>query len=179
MKKGLRKRLILTFTLCTLFTLFITLPQASGYGTSVATATTIVNGTTNEQMYTTSYAYYKVCCSAGDSLSVTLTHYGGGTDLDLKIYDIGGNQLDSSSSSTTDDECNITAPTNDYFIIRVSHYSGVVPLTINLIVTGATGSGCVMPSIIPGFEVLPTLFGLIAATFLALMILKSRRQILD
>ncbi len=175
MKKDLRKRLILTATLCGLLALFITLPTSFGYGTSFASATEVQNGTTNESLLTTSYVYYKICCSYGDSLSVTLTWYSG-YDLDLRLYDPSRTSVDSSSSSGVDDVCTESTLVSGWYYIRVSYYSGSIPALITLIITGATGINC--PTPIPGFELISTLVGLIAATFLAVILLKSRKKIL-
>jgi hypothetical protein len=172
-----RKKSVLIAVFCSL-TLFIALPISSGYGISMQGATPITNGITNEQMTTTEYAYYKICCSMGDNLSVTLTYYGGGTDLDLVIFNRSGSILDSSYHSSSDDSCSVICSSSGYYYIDVINYANIVPSTINLIVSGATGSGCTSYRI-PGFEIIITLVGLIAATFLGLILLKSRKVILQ
>ena len=177
MKKGLRKRLILTATLCGLFALFIMLPVSFGYGTSFNNATEISNGITNEVMLSDYIVYYKICCSAGDTLSVNLTDYGGSYDLDLAIISPDMTTVLDYSNTAGDEYCTTSCSSLGWYYIRVHNFAQIVPSTITLTVAGATGSGC--PVGIPGFELISTLIGLIAATFLAVILLKGRTQILN
>lgn len=175
MKKALRKRLTLTASFCCLLALFITLPAASGYGSNWNNATEISNGTTNEWSTTNGDIYYKICCNAGDNLSVTLIHYGGGQDLDLVLYHPNHTLIDGSYFSSINDQVNTTCAESGFHFVKVYPFAGTTPFQVTLIVSGATGTDCAG---IPGFEVIPTLVGLIAATVLALMLLRSRKQIL-
>ena len=175
MRKDLRKRLIITASFCCLFTLMLAVPTSSGYGTSFSSATTITNGVTNESLLTTADVYYKICCVVGDNLYVVLTWYSG-NDLDLRIQDPTKSTVDSSSNIGTDDTCSETCQRSGWYFIEVDYYSGGIPALITLTVTGATGNVCTLG--IPGFELISTLFGLMAATFLAVFLLKGRKLIL-
>ncbi|TFF94438.1 MAG: hypothetical protein EU543_01295 [Promethearchaeota archaeon] len=142
------KRIILLSLIISFFTFSSLVSLSLAYGSSFSSAEALGNGTFSKTLLSgDEYAYFKVYCSKGDNLQVTLTVDYPPDDLDLTIYnrdyDSEGYSYDEGSDYVSDN----VGERGPYYI-RVSRYepeTGSIPFV--LVISGATGSAG-----IPGFE---------------------------
>ena len=163
------KKGVLISSLFILLSIFLILPISHGYGSSFGTAETITTGTRIEPLYSSdNYAYYKVDCSQGNYLMVSLT-FSPSFDLDLRLYDPAESYVDGSTSSTGGSEhCSELCSSSGYYYIKVSRYDGIGDVSMTITVSITTG--------VPGFEGIYILFALMVSIglFIYIRIRKSR-----
>jgi len=116
------------------------------------------NGTHNKNLLSgDDYAYYKVYCSKGDNLQITLTVTYPPYDLDLTIYNRDYQSEGYSYDEGSDYVSDIVDERGPYYI-RVSRFEPTGSIPFVLVIAGATGSNLG----IPGFEIISFLIVIIS-----------------
>ncbi|MBN2153252.1 MAG: PPC domain-containing protein [Candidatus Lokiarchaeota archaeon] len=167
----INKKFFLALSLSACFASLVLVPAVQGYGTTTGSAQTITSGTVNETLY--SYddnAYYKIYCSTGNSISISLAHYS--VDLDLYFLSPSATTLSSSTSGSSAEYISYHCTTSGYYYIRVYRCSGSGDAPIVMGVTGATSG----PSV-PGFDVGILLFVIFSTSALGLVLVKRKLRV--
>jgi len=81
--------------------------------------------------------------------------------------------VDYSTNIDSDDSVQSICSMNGYYFIEVRNYADIIRSEIHLTVSGATGSGCTLTHVIPSFELIAIIIGIISAVFLAVHFMKK------
>jgi len=167
------KKTILFILVIFLASFCLLLPTSLGYGYGFSDAETKTNGTYYETLsYYDDYAYYKVLCRSGDYLEVSLEVDYPPYDADLDLYDSSQSFVDSSSNAGDYDTVYAYPYSRGYYYIRVERYdpsTGTIPFTLTI--EGANGV-----EIIPGFEMITLLIGVISVSSVLYLRVKRKKN---
>jgi len=150
------------------------IPTSLGYGTAYINAETKTDGTYYETLASINdEAYYKVFCSAGDSLQVTITYDAPTYDLDLELYTQTRSYEDGSASTGDTDTVSANPYTACHYFIVVNRYDSYGSIPFELYITGATGT-----ETIPGYEVISLLLGVISVIGLVYLQIRRKKKVI-
>jgi len=146
-------------------------PTSFAHGNSMGTATTVTAGTYNDYLTTSGSYYigwYKISCSKGETLEVTVTFTPAGYDwVYLYIYDPSQDEVLEDDGAGDIASGKIVCAEDGYYYIGVDeNLTPTSPIYYSLVISKS--------SAIPGFELLYLFFSLLVLLGLSTLIHKSK-----
>ena len=167
--KKMNKCLFLTTAAIFLVAFTLLVPVAMGYGDSIATATTLSNGSHDDVLASLDdSAFYKINCVAGRDLDITVSYTVDGHDLDLYLYDPSEALWSWTMESSNPTSLSNYISVEGWYYLEIRRWSGSGAVSMTITISGAKGG-------IAGFELLTVLMGLVFAMYVASRLFGNRR----
>jgi hypothetical protein len=168
--KTTNKYLFLTTVAIFLFAFAVLVPVVMGYGDSIATATTLSNGSHDDVLAVSDdSAFYKIDCVAGRDLDITVSYTDDDNDdLDLYLYDTTETEWSWTMESANPTSLSNFISIGGWYYLEIRRYSGSGAVSMTITISGAKGG-------ISGFELMTVLMGLVFALYIASRLFGNRR----